>query len=371
MAFISRGYKTWKKVPESFAQHERSRCHQTAVKRLKEIGQANATRMQILSGKAKQMQQARVALDCIFDAIEFLAHQGLPLRGHDSRNGNLHELLKTWAKKSPELEAWLKRDTQQLLSPTVQNEILELMAHTILRDMAAEVKASEAFAVIVDESPDASHTEQVSMCVRFVDSDFVPQELFVGFYATEVTNAATLAKLIMDTLKRLDLPTEMLYGQCYDGASNMSGRFNGVQALIKEVQPHAVFVHCAAHRMNLATLGATTASLRNSHNEASAIIEFIRASPKRLAVFEHQKADDAPRLCSYSRTRWTTNERCLRSLLDNWVAVMDTLAAIESDDKAPQETTVKARGFRRAMESFDFFFMISLGLLVFQVNILH
>ena len=282
---------------------------------------------------------------------------------------NLYQLLKTWAKTSPELEAWLKRDTQQLLSSAVQNEVLELMAHSILRDLAVEVKAAEAFGVIVDESPDVSHTEQVSMCLRFVDSDFVPQELFVGFYATEATNAATLAKMILDTLKRLNLPTEMMYGQCYDGASNMSGRFNGVQALLKETQPHAVFVHCAAHRMNLATLGAMTTSLRNSHNEASSIIEFIRPSPKRLAAFEHQKADDAPRLCSYSRTRWTTNERCLRSLLDKWVAVMDTLAAIESDGATTGEIAVKVRGFRRAMESFDFYFMTSLGLLIFQVRV--
>ena len=43
-----------------------------------------------------------------------------------------------------------------------------------------------------------------------------------------------------------------LVAQCYDGASVMSGRLNGLQAIMrKDVCPKGIYVHCWAHRLNL------------------------------------------------------------------------------------------------------------------------
>ena len=42
-----------------------------------------------------------------------------------------------------------------------------------------------------------------------------------------------------------------LRGQGYDGAASMSGIYSGVQAQIVAKQPKAVYVHCAAHNLNL------------------------------------------------------------------------------------------------------------------------
>ena len=43
-----------------------------------------------------------------------------------------------------------------------------------------------------------------------------------------------------------------MHGQGYDGATAMSGRLNGTQAYIREIIPTALYVHCAAHSLNLA-----------------------------------------------------------------------------------------------------------------------
>ena len=45
-------------------------------------------------------------------------------------------------------------------------------------------------------------------------------------------------------------------GQCYDGASNMSGAVAGYRSLIQQEAPMAVYFHCAAHRLNLAIVSA-------------------------------------------------------------------------------------------------------------------
>ena len=44
---------------------------------------------------------------------------------------------------------------------------------------------------------------------------------------------------------------EKMIGQGYDGASSMSGEEKGVQAIVKESCPLAVYVQCSAHVLNL------------------------------------------------------------------------------------------------------------------------
>lgn len=47
-----------------------------------------------------------------------------------------------------------------------------------------------------------------------------------------------------------------MYGQGYDGAANMAGRFKGTQTVVRETYPKALYVHCAAHSLNLAVSAA-------------------------------------------------------------------------------------------------------------------
>ena len=92
-----------------------------------------------------------------------------------------------------------------------QNEILELLAHEILRDF---VKKSPHFAVIADETTDCSKKEQVSICLRYVNY-LQPFEDFIGMYETaNTTGEAYISSIIQDGLIRLGLPLDNLRGQC-------------------------------------------------------------------------------------------------------------------------------------------------------------
>ena len=42
-----------------------------------------------------------------------------------------------------------------------------------------------------------------------------------------------------------------MVSQGYDGASVMSGQCSGVQKRIRELAPHAIYIHCYAHTLNL------------------------------------------------------------------------------------------------------------------------
>ena len=73
-----------------------------------------------------------------------------------------------------------------------------------------------------------SRREQMSACIRH---DFNPYEEFVGLYEPPDTKGVTTALCIKDVLVRLNLPISKLLGQTYDSASNMSGKYNGCQAI--------------------------------------------------------------------------------------------------------------------------------------------
>lgn len=53
----------------------------------------------------------------------------------------------------------------------VQNELLEMMAHKIQRDIASDVQDAMWFSLIIDETNDISVKEQVSICLTYM-SDF-------------------------------------------------------------------------------------------------------------------------------------------------------------------------------------------------------
>lgn len=192
--------------------------------------------MLMLTGRQREQEDNRVALRHIFHAVILLSAQGLPLRRRDEDSGNLRQLLRTMALESPQLASWLNRHQQgrqTFLSPEIQRQVQRQLAHTVLRQLTAEVARAGVFAVIVDETTDASHKEQVSICVRFVTERLTTEELFLGLYSTETTTGNTLAELVQDALQRLQLPITGLRGQCYDGTSNMAGEFRGTYVTSK------------------------------------------------------------------------------------------------------------------------------------------
>ena len=62
----------------------------------------------------------------------------------------------------------------------------------------------------------------------------------------------TPKKEICAILSRYNLHIENIRSQGYDGVSNMRGEWNGLQALFLKECPYAYYVHCMAHRLQLA-----------------------------------------------------------------------------------------------------------------------
>ena len=131
------------------------------------------------------------------------------------------------------------------------------------------------------------NNQQVSICLRYCNREMEANEVFTGFYATSNTDAKSLMALLKDALTRYGLDIANLRGQAYDGGANFSGCKNGLQKLVREENPKAVYSYCAGHQVNLMIQDACGELQIVGHvmSTINSFVNFIRNSPKRLSFF--------------------------------------------------------------------------------------
>ena len=246
----------------------------------------------------------------------------------------------------------------------MQNEILSIMALHILRDITADV-SGKWFTLMVDETTDMSNTEQMVVCLRFVDNNLKVYEEVVGLYSLESTSAETIVSTIKDVLLRMNLRMEMCCGQCYDGASNMSGSNSGVATKIASLEHRALYTHCYGHALNLATQDALRGVkiMGDTLDTVYGITKLIKKSPKREALFKKVKDDvtmGSPGIRILCPTRWTVRAEALSSISENYEALQLTW---DEAMEATRDTEMRARigGVSAQMQKFDFLFGVELG----------
>lgn len=372
-AFISTGFSNWKDAIAKFSKHEVSRCHKDSM--LKTITLPATTRDvgELLSLQiAKERLERRKCLLKLLSNARFLARQGLPFRGDGEErcDSNFVRLIHLRAEDDDKLVDWIHRKADKYTSGDIQNEMVKLMALRVLRQIAARLQKTSFFAVMADETTDLSNVEQVVVCLRWVSEKFEVEEDFVGLYEVASTGAEVIYGVITDVLLRLNLSISKVRGQCYDGAATMSGRKSGVVTRLCAAEPRAVFTHCYGHSLNLACSDAIKQCklMQDALDTTHEITKLIKKSPARDAIFKRLKeemASDAPGIRVLCPTRWTVRAEALKSILDNYNVLLELW--VESLERV-KDTEMKARvqGVAAQMMKFDYFFGVSLGLLILR-----
>lgn len=232
-------------------------------------------------------------------------------------------------------------------SSGIQNEILECFAEMVQTEIIKEVKVSEVFSVIADETKDLGKKEQVSLVLRYYYNGTV-HESFLNFQQAESLDAAGLSSMIIKCLEKYGLEYRTnLVGQGYDGAAVMSGRHSGVSKRIQDEAKYAFYVHCTAHCLNLVLVDSV-----KSVPEADtffAVLQrlytFISGSyvHKRWLEIQQDMYSGQPRkLQKLSDTRWACRYSACRNLTDRLPAVFCILQEIVCDSSG--DRSVEARG---------------------------
>ena len=222
------------------------------------------------------------------------------------------------------------------LSWQIQNEIIECCNKIILKSLVNSVKKSKFFSIIVDETTDISNVEQMSICLRYISTDLKLQECFLQFVPMQATTSESIYNSILSFLKDNELDINLLRGQGYDGAASMAGKFNGVQAKIRQLNPKALYVHCELP------------DIRN----CMAIVEKLYAffnTPKRENVLKEQisaipnesRKEKLKKLCP---TRWVERHLSILTLVELFIPMYKSLEVIEQwcdNDSSSKSTLLK------------------------------
>ncbi|CAH1107443.1 unnamed protein product [Psylliodes chrysocephalus] len=134
----------------------------------------------------------------IIESVLFCGRQGLALTGHrdggrvldnddvsiDANEGNFRELLKYRAQYDDHIHHVLSNAKNNALytSWKIQNKIIEIRNKLILENLVKKINSSLYFSVLVDETTDISCMEQMTLCIRCIDStSSIIEELFLQF----------------------------------------------------------------------------------------------------------------------------------------------------------------------------------------------
>ena len=169
------------------------------------------------------------------------------MRGHKDENySNVIQLCRLRGEDDPRLMAWLKKKTDKYTSAEMQNNMLQIMGLTILREIATCLQNSDFFCIMADETSDLSNHEQLVICIRWEDDKLEAREDFIGLQKLERADASSITALVKDWLIRMNLSIHKARGQCYDGCSTMSGAKTGVATQMKKSE---TFVESGLRRL--------------------------------------------------------------------------------------------------------------------------
>ena len=297
-------------------------------------------------------------------SLQYLACQGLTIRGHHDGDGNLSQLLKCRADDITGIQQWI--DSGNYQSHDIVNEMIQL-----LKQPLNKIRSAEWYSIIVDETRDASGVEQLGISIRWVESDYVVHEDVIGLVEVEATDAATLCSTIKDILLRVNLQLAQCRGQAYDGAANMAGHISGLATRLKAEEHRMLHVHCMAHCLNLCLQDCSRncSCVRDALDLTSELSSLIHASPKRLALFQNLKSElnyATPGLKPLCPTRWTVRTAALDAVIKNYTVICTALEQISKE--CCGEPSRKASGLISLMEKFSTFYGLKLSFLVFSAT---
>ena len=168
-------------------------------------------------------------------------------------------------------------------------------------------------------------TEELSIVLRYVLGSEI-KEVFVDFVEVSGITGEVLARNILQWLQEHGLSLTDMRGQCYDGASNMSGARSGCKSIVQQEAPLAMYYHCAAHRLNLAVVSACNIQVfKNAESYVGEIARFFSFSAKRQRLLDVaiDSTPKAKKLKDACRTRWVQR-------IDSYAVFLELLPALHT-----------------------------------------
>lgn len=243
-------------VTDALKTHENSASHKISLTQWTETELRLKGGLTIDSQEQKLIQKESLrwnnVLLRLMNVTLYLAENNMAFRGsldklYTPDEGKFLGLVQLLAKFDPIMEDHLKMAVNgdiadHYCGKNIQNELIEIMSSKVKMEIVSRTKKSKYFTIIADCTPDISHTEQLSLVLRFVDITDLKvsvKEIFITFLKVDETTGVGLSDTILNELSSCGLNLTNCRGQGYDNGANMKGKQNGVQARNSQQNPLA------------------------------------------------------------------------------------------------------------------------------------
>ena len=360
------GFNDWKNT-QRLSEHEGSTTHKEHVSALCVVGRKTERVDKSLVAQIENEQDYwRNVLRRVVSVVKFLASRGLPFRGRDEKIGSNHirnflGIIELLAQYDAFLADHLHRfgnvgsGTPSYLSSGISNEFLQLMARQVWSTIVAEVSSAMYYSIIVVSTPDITHLDQLVFAVRYVNKTLVPVERFLKFIVIEGHDAEHLTNNVINILKNLETSINNCRGQSYDSASNMAGKYSGVQARIKNLNPIAHFIPCSAHSLNLVGSCAAECCVNaiSFFGFVQNLYNFFVVSAHRWKLLTNSLGQESVVLKTLLITRWSEWWDAVRVQKTSNRQINFTLKNISNDNNETGQTCFEASSLATQMTKFE------------------
>ena len=365
----------WKKLYDRVPEHELSIIHRQNYLKWRELELCLTGEKSVDSQIEKQiqsrMQTWRDILKRIIDVILFLSERSLAFRGTSQRvcdpnNGNFLGILNLLGHYDPLLRTHLekvdasqkaeKRMSAHYLSSDSQNELISACANQVLLAILNELRSAKYFSIIVDATPDSSHTEQTSFIIRYVsipqdNVGYIIHERFLAFVDCYEKTGVAIANLIIKVLSDNSIPICDCRGQGYDNGSNMAGKYNGAQAHILKINHFALFSPCACHSLNLCGSQAAECcpQVQTFFGIIQKLYNIFSCSPMRWKILQEKCGLS---LHNLSTTRWSDRVNSVRPFVSHIDGIKAALNSLLDELNLTTETKVEIQAVSKYVGTF-------------------
>ncbi|XP_060836128.1 uncharacterized protein LOC132918716 [Rhopalosiphum padi] len=331
-------------------KHESSVPHDDACKAYLNITSGHTITNALLSHRQKSVELNREIVTRIIDISLLIGKQGLAFRS--KRNEAAYNLS-------------LNLKQGNFL------EIVKLVAKYDPKHISEEVLLAGQYSLEVDSSQDTSVMDQLCICLRYVLNGKIIERMIALVESTSGTGEA-LYNIVKKELDTLNIPLTKLIGESFDGAANMSGSYNGLQAHLKTVAPESIYTHCHAHVLNLIVTDSTSCckSAQDLFNLLQKTAVFFSDSYKRTGIWKNYLSKDQTgndklrKLQKLGTTRWNSKDAALKCIFGSWFVsgetsdrynvLVESLHFLDTDSSIDSNTSSDARFLLEKWTSFEY-----------------
>lgn len=372
-AWVKDGLSYWKNGLMSIRQHETTSTHVMATLKIKLKKNTLPLLPSLIEKKNHQISFNREVVKQLIEITIFLARHNLLFRGHDEKwtsdlKGNFKDMVILLSQYSPMLSGHINnlkikgKKENSFISWDRQNLLIESIAQYISSVIKSQILTARYFSICIDSTFDVSHREQLSFIVRYLFDGKIYERL-IAIVESPYTTGQALFELFNKVMDNCNLDWKNnLVGQSYDGAANMRGTYNGLQAKIYNINTRAVYIWCYAHHLNLIVLSAVGSCKEavNLFGNLEKLHTFISNSKKRSEMYRKKQQELYPKkqvraIKRVGTTRWLSTSYALSTVLDTLEAIIYVLNIIkEQEGSSDFKTGSECSGLINYFQSSNF-----------------